>query len=194
VINVLLISQVVLVDPAVIVSVPSLVLAVIVLLVAGVVVGWVIVIVGAVVSLIITYVFELVGHHHVSLILMITFVVHSTGVNQNDSAFALSVHVLHPFIEYPTAVFGDGVAVSVILHVVAADELVADQFAYTVQLSVGAGGAVLSRLQVFEVILVVLQFHAASHTFGVTLHVDADHSVLIRQVTHVHDVIPILSV
>ena len=49
-INVLLISQFVLVDPAVIVKVPSLALAVIVLLVAAVVFGWVIVIVGAVLS------------------------------------------------------------------------------------------------------------------------------------------------
>ena len=51
VINVLLASQVVLVDPAVIVSVPSLALAVIVLLVAGLVFGLVIVIVGAVRSI-----------------------------------------------------------------------------------------------------------------------------------------------
>ena len=120
---------------------------------------------------------------------MITFVVHSAGVNQNDSAFALSVHVLQLFVEYATAVFGDGVAVSFILHVVAADELVADQFAYTVQLSVGAGGALVSTLAVFEVILVALQFHAASHTFGVTLQVDADHCVIV-QLTHVHDAIP----
>ena len=51
VINILLPSQVVLVDPAVIVSVPSLALAVIVLLVAAVVFGCVIVIVGAVRSI-----------------------------------------------------------------------------------------------------------------------------------------------
>jgi hypothetical protein len=50
VINVLLISQVVLVDPAVIVKVPSLALAVIVLLVAAAIPGLVIVIVGAVLS------------------------------------------------------------------------------------------------------------------------------------------------
>jgi len=99
----------------------------------------------------ITYVFELVGHHQVSLILMITFVVHSAGVNQNDSAFALSVHVLQLFVEYATAVFGDGVAVSVILHVVAADELVADQFTYIVHDNVGAAGGVLSIHTVFEV-------------------------------------------
>ena len=49
--NDLLALHVVLVDPAVIVNVPSLVLAVMVLLVAGLVFGWVIVIVGAVVSI-----------------------------------------------------------------------------------------------------------------------------------------------
>lgn len=61
----------------------------------------------------------LVGHHHVSLILMITFVVHSAGVNHVDNAFALSTHVLQPFIENATAVLGDGVAVSVHVHAIA---------------------------------------------------------------------------
>ena len=55
-------------------------------------------------------------------------------------------------------------------------------------------GAVLSNLIAFDVTFVVLQFHAASHTFGVTLHVDAAHSVLIVHVTGVHDTIHILSV
>jgi len=84
---------------------------------AGVVFGCVIVIVGAVTSFFITYVLLLVGHHHVSLILMITFVVHSGGVNHVDNAFTLSTHVLHPFSENATTVLGDGVAVSVHVHV-----------------------------------------------------------------------------
>jgi len=45
-----------------------------------------------------------------------------------------------------------------------------------------------------DVTFVVLQFHAASHTFGVTLHVDVADSKLIVHVTGVHDVIPTLSV
>jgi len=48
--------------------------------------------------------------------------------------------VLQLFVEYAIAVLGDGVAVSLILHVVLDDELVHDPFAYTVQLSVGALG------------------------------------------------------
>ena len=51
-------------------------------------------------------------------------------------------------------------------------------------------GAVLSNLIGFDVTFVVLQFNNLSHTFGVTLHVDATHSVLIVHVTGVHDVIP----
>ena len=61
----------------------------------------------------------LVGHPPVSLILMITFVVHSAGVNHVDKLFALSIHVLHPFTENATAVLGDGVAVSVHVHAIA---------------------------------------------------------------------------
>lgn len=70
-------------------------------------------------SFIITYVLLFVGHHHASLILMITFVVHSAGVNQVDKLFALSIHVLHQFIENATAVFGDGQLVSVHVHTIA---------------------------------------------------------------------------
>lgn len=99
---------------------------------------------GHVISLFITYVFELVGQPHVSLILINTFVVHSAGVNENDRPFALSVQLLHPFVEYATAVFGDGVAVSFMLHVVLADEFVRVQFAYTVHDNVGVLGAVVS--------------------------------------------------
>jgi len=105
--------------------------------------------VGGVVSFLITYVLLLVGHHHVSLILMITFVVHSTGVNHVDNAFALLLHVLHPFIEYPTAVLGDGQLVSVHVHVVLDDEFVHDQFPYIVHVSVGADGALVSTINVF---------------------------------------------
>ena len=99
---------------------------------------------GELESLFITYVFEFVGQPHVSLILINTFVVHSAGVNENDNAFELSVHVLHPFVEYATAVLGDGVAVSFMLHVVLADEFVRVQFAYTVHVNVGAAGAAVS--------------------------------------------------
>ena len=55
-------------------------------------------------------------------------------------------------------------------------------------------GAVLSNFIGFEVTAVLLQFHAPSHTFGVTLHVDAVQSVLIVHVTGVHDTTPTLSV
>ena len=55
-------------------------------------------------------------------------------------------------------------------------------------------GAVLSSFIEFDVTFVVLQFHAASHTFGVTLHVAVADSVLIVHVTGVHDTIPTLSV
>jgi hypothetical protein len=84
---------------------------------AGLVFGCVIVIIGAVISFLITYVLLLIGHHHVSLILMITFVTHSGGVNHVDNAFTLSNHVVHPFIEYATAVLGDGHVVSVHVQV-----------------------------------------------------------------------------
>ena len=76
--------------------------------------------VGATVSTMMTYVFELVGPPPVSLIRMRTFVVaFAAGVNPNESAFALSVQLAPPVVEYATAVRGDGVAVSVIVHVVA---------------------------------------------------------------------------
>jgi hypothetical protein len=76
------------------------------------------VVTGAVVSLRIVNVFEFVGPHHVSLILIITFVVPALGVNVNERLLLLSVHVDHPFVEYATAVLGDGVAVSFIVQVV----------------------------------------------------------------------------
>ena len=76
--------------------------------------------VGAVVSVIITNVFEFVGHHQESLILIITFVVlFAAGVNADiDKPFALSVQLPPLFVEYATTVLGDGVAVSLILHTV----------------------------------------------------------------------------
>lgn len=67
VMNVLLASQVVLVDPVVIVKVPSLALAVIVLLVAAGVFGWVIVIVGAVISIRLTVAVVVHVFHAVSM-------------------------------------------------------------------------------------------------------------------------------
>ena len=55
-------------------------------------------------------------------------------------------------------------------------------------------GAVLSSFIGLEVTVMVLQFHAASQTFGVTLQVAADHSVVIVQLTGVHDAIPTASI
>lgn len=74
--------------------------------------------VGPVVSLMMIYVFEFVGHPQTSLILIMTLVVHSFGVNANERPVELLVQLLHPFVEYATAVFGDGVAVSFIVHCV----------------------------------------------------------------------------
>jgi hypothetical protein len=70
------------------------------------------------VSLSIIYVLELVGHQPLSLILIITFVDHSLGVNEKDKPLALSVQLAHPLIEYATAVLGDGHEVSFMLHVI----------------------------------------------------------------------------
>ena len=116
----------------------------------------------------ITYVFEFVGQPHVSLILINTFVVHCHGVNVNDNPFALSVHVLHPFVEYATAILGDGVAVSLILHVVLDDEFVRVPFAYTVHVSVGAVGAAISIVTVLHV---VVEYHGVFNTYHVYLYV-----------------------
>jgi hypothetical protein len=74
--------------------------------------------VGAVVSLRIVYVFEFVGPHQVSLILIITLVVHSLGVNVNERLVLFVVQLLHELVEYETNVLGDGVAVSVIVQVI----------------------------------------------------------------------------
>ena len=100
------------------VKVHSFVLAVIVLPVAGLVFGFVIVMIGATVFFLIINVFELVGHQPLSLILMITLVLHSLGVNGVIvRLFTLSVRVHHPFVEYSTAVLVDIVDVSFMLHV-----------------------------------------------------------------------------
>jgi len=58
-----------------------------------------------------------------------------------------------------------------------------------VHVSVGAHGALVSTFAPLDVTFVMLQFHAASHTFGVILHVAAAHCV-IKHVTGVHDIIP----
>jgi len=63
--------------------------------------------VGAVISFRIIYVFEFVGHHHISLILIITFVVPALGVNVNHKLFALSVQLDHQLVEYAVAVLGE---------------------------------------------------------------------------------------
>ncbi len=63
--------------------------------------------VGAVISFRIIYVFEFVGHHHISLILIITFVVPAEGVNVNDKLFALFVQLDHQLVEYAVAVLGE---------------------------------------------------------------------------------------
>jgi len=56
-------------------------------------------------------------------------------------------------------------------------------------------GAVLSNLIELDVTGVVLQFHAASHTFILEfVHVDANHSVFIIHVTGVHETTHTLSV
>ena len=108
-----------LVDHAVIVNIPSLVTAVIVLDCAEFVFGCVIVITGAVTSFLIIYVLLLVGPPQVSLILIITLVTHSAGVNHVDKFVPFATHVLPPFTENATAVFGDGVAVFVHVHSIA---------------------------------------------------------------------------
>jgi len=77
------------------------------------------VVTGANVSFLIIYVLLFVGHHHVSLILMITFVVaFADGVKENDKLLELSVRLAHELVEYDTAVLGDGLAVSFILNVI----------------------------------------------------------------------------
>jgi hypothetical protein len=119
VINVLVALHVVLVDPAVIVNVQSLTVAVIVLDCAGLVFGLFIVIVGGVLSFFIIYVLLFVGHHHVSLILIITFVTHSAGVNHVPKLVPFATQVLPQLNENATAVLGDGHAVSVHVHVIA---------------------------------------------------------------------------
>ena len=87
------------------------------------VVGVVVVIdgdVGAVTSGFKTYVFELVGPPPVSEMRMRTVVVvFVVGVNVYESVVLFAVHVDPPSVEYATAVRGDGVAVSVMVQVVA---------------------------------------------------------------------------
>ncbi len=75
---------------------------------------------------------------------IITFVVQSLGVNVNDNPFALSVHVLQPFVEYVTAVFADGPAVSLILHVVLVAYILHTLLVKFVHVNIGGNGNVLS--------------------------------------------------
>ena len=72
---------------------------------------------------------------------------------------------------------------SVAVHVTANEEVEKLWF----DVHVGAAGAVLSIHAVFEVTFVVLHNPAPLQTFGVTLHVEDAHSVLIVHVTGVHD-------
>lgn len=52
-----------------------------------------------------------------------------------------------------------------------------------VHVSVGAGGALVSIFAAFDVIDVVLQFHATSHIFGFAIvHVAHAHCVIVHHV------------
>jgi hypothetical protein len=151
VINVLVQLQVVSVAPAVIVSVHSFVLAVIVLDCAGFVFGLLIVMTGGVTSFLIMYVLLFVGHHHVSLILITTFVVHSAGVNHVDRLVPFAIHVLPQFIENATAVLGDGHAVSVHVHIIAHACHHVTLCVKFEHVNTGAVGALVSTFAAFEV-------------------------------------------
>jgi len=71
---------------------------------------------GGVVSFLIIYVFEFIGHHHISLILIITLVVHSDGVNAGVDVFVHKLTQLHHVL-YST-VIGDGHRVHATVHIV----------------------------------------------------------------------------
>ena len=76
---------------------------------------------GFVVSLLILYAADVAHVHHVSNILILkSVVVFAAGVNAGvvNDVHTVSLHVLHPFVEYCTFVLGDGVAVSVAVHVI----------------------------------------------------------------------------
>ena len=107
--------------------------------------------VGHVVSFFMLYAVDVSHVHHISNILILKSVVHSAGVNDgvvNEFA-TVSLHVLHPLLEYCTFVLADGVAVSVALHVILADDDVHVLFTNVVQLTVGAPGALVSTINVF---------------------------------------------
>ena len=71
--------------------------------------------VGFVVSFKIVYVFHVIGHHHVSVTLTCTFVVHAAGVN----VVHVLVHILiHDHHVLNSTVIGDGHRVHVVEHVV----------------------------------------------------------------------------
>ena len=73
--------------------------------------------VGTHVSFIIVYVFELIGHPHISDILIITLVVHSAGTNHVKRFAPILVRV-DPLSFDIAAVIGDGPHELVILHVI----------------------------------------------------------------------------
>ena len=97
------------------------------------------------------YAVEVLPVHHVSNILILKSVVHSTGVHDGvvNDVLTVSVHVLHPLLEYCTFVFPDGVAVSVAVHVILTPDDVHVLLANVVQLTVGAAGALVSTINVF---------------------------------------------
>ena len=106
---------------------------------------------GGVVSFLIVYVLLFVGHHHVSLILIITFVTHSAGVNHVDRLVQFATHVLPQFNENATAVLGDGHAVSVHVHVIAHACHHVTLCVKFEHVNVGAVGALVSTFAAFEV-------------------------------------------
>lgn len=100
---------------------------------------------------------------------MITFVVHSAGVNAGAVKLVpFHVQVVHQLNEYDTNVTGDGHAVFVILHVVLAVELLHTPLANVVHVNTGAVGALVSNINVFT-FNILLWFHNASVTLIVQL-------------------------
>jgi len=107
--------------------------------------------VGHVVSFFMKYAVEVLPVHPVSNILILKSVVHSAGVNDGvvNDVLTVSLHVLHPLLEYCTFVLADGADVSVPLHVILTDDDVHVLFPNVVQLTVGGGGALVSTINVF---------------------------------------------
>jgi len=184
--------HVVLVDHVVIVNVQSLALAVIVLDCAGLVFGLSIVIVGAVTSFLIIYVLLFVGHHHVSLILIITFVTHSAGVNHVLKLVPFATQLLPQLNENATAVLGDGHAVSVHVHVIAHAWFHVTLCVKFVQLTIGDGGALVSFL--ITKLVALTGHHHVSVTLICTVVVHSDGvnaglDVFVHKLTQLHHVL-----